>query len=83
MVDKDELSVVHADLVERLKQDERLRSVEQQIATLMAVVADLPRMEGRLMAAIENARPKNTWSAAGVIVAAAAVVVAILAMMAR
>lgn len=74
------LSEVHADLVGRLKHDERLRAVETQTATLQAIVQDIPRMETRLMAAIQDTKPKNTWAAAGVIVAAAAVVVTIIAL---
>ncbi|HEY9418240.1 MAG TPA: hypothetical protein VIQ30_26055, partial [Pseudonocardia sp.] len=57
------LSEVHADLVGRLKQDERLRSVETQTATLTAVVQDMPRMEARLMTAIAEAKPKSVWPA--------------------
>jgi hypothetical protein len=76
------LSEVHADLVGRLKHDERLRTLEQQTATLQAIVQEIPRMETRLTAAIQDAKPKNTWAAAGVIVAAVAVVVTIVAVFA-
>ena len=46
------LSDVHADLVGRFKHDERLRHVEQEQAAMRAAIAELPRMEGRLMTAI-------------------------------
>ena len=74
------LSDVHADLVGRLQQDERLRAVEQQTAAMAVVVSEIPRMEARLTAAIQDVRPKNTWAAAGVIVAAIAVVVTVFAL---
>ncbi|GAA1550007.1 hypothetical protein GCM10009804_03240 [Kribbella hippodromi] len=77
------LSEVHADLVGRLKHDERLRTLEQQTATLQAIVQDIPRMEARIMAAIQEAKPKNTAAWASVIVAAVTVVVAIVAYTAR
>jgi hypothetical protein len=73
------LSEVHADLVGRLKHDERLRAVETQTATLQAIVQDIPRMEARLTAAIQDSKPKNTAAWASVIVAVVAVVVALLA----
>lgn len=73
------LSEVHADLVGRLKHDERLRAVETQTATLQAIVQDIPRMEARLTAAIQDSKPKNTASWASVVVAVVAVVVALLA----
>lgn len=73
------LSEVHADLVGRLKQDERLREVEKQTATLAAVVQDIPRMEQRLMSAIQESKPKNAAAWASVVVAVVAVVVAIVA----
>lgn len=74
------LSEVHADLVGRLKQDERLREVEKQVASLSNLPDLMQRMEVRLTSAIEATKPKNQWAAASVIVAAVAVVVAILAM---
>ncbi|TCC26717.1 hypothetical protein [Kribbella speibonae] len=73
------LSEVHADLVGRLKHDERLRAVETQTATLQAIVQDIPRMEARLTAAIQDSKPKNTAAWASVVVAVVAVVVALLA----
>lgn len=77
------LSEVHADLVGRLKHDERLRTLEQQTATLQAIVQEIPRMEARLTAAIENVKPKNTANWASVVVAIIAVVVALVAYTAR
>lgn len=74
------LSEVHADLVGRLKQDERLREVEKQVASLSNLPDLMQRMEVRLTSAIAETKPKNQWAAASVIVAAVAVVVAILAM---
>lgn len=46
------LSDVHADLVGRFEHDKRLRLVEQGQARTEAVIADLPRMEERIMVAI-------------------------------
>lgn len=46
------LSDVHADLVGRFEHDKRLRLVEQGQARTEAIIADLPRMEERLMVAI-------------------------------
>lgn len=73
------LSEVHADLVGRLKHDERLREVERSTATLQAVVQEIPRMEARLVAAIQDTKPKNAPAWASVVVAIVAVVVAIVA----
>ena len=57
------LSEVHADLVGRLKHDERLRAVEQQQAATAAVLSEIPRMESRLMTAIAESKPKSPWPA--------------------
>lgn len=57
------LSEVHADLVGRLKHDERLRQVEQQVAVLSTVPEAMQRMEARLMAAIAEHAPKSPWPA--------------------
>jgi hypothetical protein len=46
------LSDVHADLVGRFEHDKRLRLVEQGQARTEAILAELPRMEERLMNAI-------------------------------
>jgi hypothetical protein len=73
------LSEVHADLVGRLKQDERLREVEKQVAALSNLPDLMQRMEARLTSAIADTKPKNQWNAAGVLVAAVAVVVAVFA----
>lgn len=92
------LSEVHADLVGRLEQDKRLRMLEQaqaaSSATMQAllteVAADRAELresaratESRLMAAINDAKPKNTWAAASSIIAAIAVVVAIVVFVAK
>lgn len=53
--------------------------MEQQTATLQAIVQDIPRMEARLTAAIQDSKPKNTAAWASVVVAVVAVVVALLA----
>jgi type VI protein secretion system component VasF len=88
------LSEVHADLVGRLKHDERLRMVEQaqaaSSATMQALLTEVAadrveqrdttrQMEARLTAAINDAKPKNVASWASVVIAAVAVVVAIVA----
>ena len=88
------LSEVHADLVGRLKQDERLRMLEQAqaagSATMQALLTEVAadraeqrdasrQMEARLTAAIEGAKPKNVAAWASVVIAAVAVVVAIVA----
>lgn len=73
------LSQVHADLVERFKHDERLRSVEQEQAAMRAVIADLPRMEARIMGAIEANRPKSPWPAVGALAGVMGVLVVIFA----
>jgi hypothetical protein len=77
------LSEVHADLVGRLKHDERLRAVETQTATLAAIVQDIPRMEARLTVAINDAKPKNIHSWASVLVAVMALVASIVVFAAR
>lgn len=92
------LSDVHADLVGRLKHDERLRTLEQaqaaSSATMQALLTEVAAdrteqresarsMEARLVTAIQDAKPKNIWAAASVIIAAVAVVVAIVAFTAR
>lgn len=50
------LSDVHADLVGRFDHDKRLRLVEQAQARTEAAIADLPRMEDRLIAAIADVK---------------------------
>lgn len=75
------LSEVHADLVGRLKQDERLRAVEQQTATLAAVVSDMPRMEQRLKDAIAELKPKSPWPAVAAITGVVSVALVIAALL--
>lgn len=75
------LSEVHADLVGRLKQDERLRAVEQQQAAMAAVIAEIPRMEERLMAAIHEVKPKSPWPAVSALAGALSVVLVIAAVL--
>jgi hypothetical protein len=59
------LSEVHADLVGRLRQDERLREVEKQVASLSNLPALMERMENRLTTAIADNKPKSPWPAVG------------------
>lgn len=80
MPQEPDLSTVHADLVGRLEHDKRLRQLEQQQAATTAILADLPRMEDRLVRAIQESRPRNVAQWAAVLVSALAVVVAIVAL---
>lgn len=73
------LSEVHADLVGRLKQDERLREVEKQVAALSNLPDLMQRMEARLVAAIADTKPKSPWPAVGALAAAIGVLVVVLA----
>lgn len=57
------LSEVHADLVGRLRQDERLREVEKQVASLSNLPTLIERMENRLTSAITENKPKSAWPA--------------------
>ena len=80
---------VHADLVGRLQQDKRLRTVEQQVAALKLLPAEFVRMDSRLMRAIsevkeateqaaavaaEASKPRPVWPAVSAIVAAIALI---------
>lgn len=78
------LKALHADLVERLDHDRRLRAVEQQTATLGLLPAELLRMEDRIMRAIgetkvsvESNRPKPVWPAVSSVVAAVALLLVV------
>jgi hypothetical protein len=80
---------LHTDLVFRLQQDKRLRAVEQQIAALKLLPAELVRMDDRMMRAVseakeaaeqaaavaaEAAKPRPIWPAVSAIVAAIALI---------
>jgi hypothetical protein len=80
---------VHADLVVRLQQDKRLRTVEQQVAALKMLPAEFVRMDDRIMrtisevkeaieqaaaAAAEASKPRPIWPAVSAIVAAIALI---------
>lgn len=73
------LSDVHADLVGRLKQDERLREVEKQVAALSNLPDLMQRMELRLVTAINENRPKSPWPAVGALAAVMSVVLVLAA----
>jgi hypothetical protein len=73
------LSEVHADLVGRLQQDDRLRKVEQDLAALRLLPGEIQRMETRLVSAIEANRPKSPWPAVSAIAAVFAVVLVVAA----
>lgn len=73
------LSEVHADLVGRLEQDARLRKVEQDLAALRLLPAEIQRMELRLVGAIEKNAPRSPWPAVSAIAAVAAVALVLLA----
>lgn len=80
---------VHADLVVRLQQDKRLRTVEQQVAALKMLPAEFIRMDDRIVRAIsevkeaaeqaaavaaEASKPRPIWPAVSAIVAAIALI---------
>jgi hypothetical protein len=82
------LSEVHADLVARLEQDKRLRTVEQQQAATNAEVGnlrtDIARLEGanaagftEVKALIQENRPRPAWPAISAMVAAIALLLVI------
>ena len=73
------LSEVHADLVGRLKQDERLREVEKQVASLSNLPDLMQRMEQRLTTAISDNKPKSPWPAVGSLAAVMGVLLVIFA----
>jgi hypothetical protein len=73
------LSQVHADLVERLEQDKRLRDVEQHIAALKLLPSEIQRMEIRLVAAIEGNKPKSPWPAVSALAGVLSVVLILAA----
>ena len=73
------LSEVHADLVGRLKQDERLREVEKQVASLSNMPDLMQRMEARLVVAISDTKPKSPWPAVGALAAVMSVLIVLLA----
>jgi hypothetical protein len=73
------LSEVHADLVGRFKHDDRLRSVEQEVAALRLLPTEIRRMEDRLVAAIEANRPRSPWPAVSAMAAVLAVVLIVSA----
>ena len=73
------LSEVHADLVGRLKQDERLREVEKQVASLSNMPDLMQRMEARLVVAISDTKPKSPWPAVGSMAAVFSVLIVLLA----
>lgn len=70
MTSEPTLSQVHADMVARLNQDERLRAVEQELAAIRALPAELLRVETRLMTAIQEVKPKPVWPVVSALVAA-------------
>lgn len=80
---------VHADLVGRLQQDKRLRTIEQQVAALRLLPAEFVRMDDRIMRAIsevkeateqaaavaaEASKPRPIWPAVSAIVATIALI---------
>lgn len=80
---------VHADLVVRLHQEKRLRTVEQQVAALKLLPAEFVRMDDRIMRAIsevkeateqaaavaaEASKPRPVWPAVSAIVATIALI---------
>ncbi|HEY9266000.1 MAG TPA: hypothetical protein VIQ11_15490 [Mycobacterium sp.] len=73
------LSEVHADLVGRLKQDERLREVEKQVASLSNLPDLMQRMEARLVTAISDNKPKSPWPAVGSLAAVMSVLLVLAA----
>lgn len=73
------LSEVHADLVGRLKHDERLRHVEQQVAVLSTIPEAMQRMETRLVTAITDNKPKSPWPAVGALGGVLGVLVVVFA----
>jgi ribonuclease D len=81
MVDDQHLAQLHADLVERLEQDKRLRALEASVAALQTIPTELTRMEDRIMRAIadvkEAARPRPIWPAVSALVASLALVLVV------
>lgn len=77
------LSEVHADLAARLELDKRLRGVEMgqssMEATVNSLMTELPRMEVRLVAAIQDAKPKSPWPAVSALAAVCALFLVIAA----
>lgn len=73
------LSEVHADLVGRLKHDERLREVEQKVASLSNLPDLMRQMEQRLTTAIADNRPKSPWPAVGSVAAVMSVLLVVFA----
>lgn len=73
------LSEVHADLVGRLKHDERLRAVEQKIAALELLPAAVERMEARLVEAIKANAPRSPWPAVSALAGVLSVVLVLAA----
>lgn len=82
------LSEVHADLVGRLKHDERLRHVETsqaaQAATMSAVQGELRGMraeakadKAELLTAIADSKPKPVWPAVSSVIACIALLLVV------
>jgi hypothetical protein len=75
----EDLSALRLELREGFEHDKRIRALEAGHARVEAVIADLPRMEDRLVRAIESTRPRSPWPAVGALAAALAVVLVIAA----
>ena len=75
------LSEVHADLVGRLKHDERLRDLETRQARVETAITEIPRMEARLIAAIQELKPKSPWPAVSAIAGVVAVFLVVAAVL--
>lgn len=73
------LSQVHADMIERFEHDKRLRAVEQDVAALRLLPAEVQRMEGRLVEAIKANAPKSPWPAVSALAGVLGIVLVVAA----
>lgn len=78
-----QLRAVHEDIVTRLEHDARLRKVEQDLAALRLLPAEMQRMESRIVAALVelkgDLKPKPVWPAVSALAAVLGVVLIITA----
>lgn len=75
----DDFSALRSELREGFEHDKRIRALEAGHARVEAVIADLPRMEDRLVRAIEATKPKSPWPAVGALAAVLAVILVVAA----
>ncbi|GAB7004416.1 hypothetical protein JCM18899A_18890 [Nocardioides sp. AN3] len=75
----DSLSLLRQDIAAGFKHDDRIRALEIEQAETKALLAEIPKMEKRLVDAIRENRPRSPWPAVSALAGVAGVLLVLAA----